>query len=89
MAEIESAARVAGLLHSHQPLLKLSQFRLQDGQLHLRRESNSTGPDVIWGQPPGSELTGEPLADTKLHRLLDQADHLGNPPGIVIDLRTP
>lgn len=86
-APVEGAARVAGLLQPHQSTLKLLHFRWQDGQLHLRHESNSTGPEVVWGQPPGSEATGEPSAEVKLQHLLANTDRLNNSANTRVDLR--
>jgi hypothetical protein len=88
-AQVEGAAHVAALLHPHQSTLKLTQFRWQNDQLHLQRDSSSATPDVIWGQASGSESNGEQLADVKLHRLLSKVDHLDNSSGSVIDLRKP
>jgi hypothetical protein len=88
-SQVEAAAHVAKLLQPQQSTLKLMQFRWQDGQLHLRSDSSARGPEVIWGSPPGAETNGEPTADVKVRRLLDQADQLNNSAHVVIDLRAP
>jgi hypothetical protein len=87
-SQVEGACRLAGLLKPHQPALKLKEFRLQAGLIHLRRDAPSSAPDVIWGQPPGLETGDEPAADVKLRRLNSLADRLGAAAGqATIDLR--
>lgn len=60
--QVESAAAVAALLHPHQDQLRLTEFRWQGDDLHLRR--GSTGADIVWGSVEAGER--------KLRRLLDE-----------------
>jgi hypothetical protein len=87
-AQVEGAARVAGLLHPHQSNLKLMQFRWQNGQLRLRGDSINAGPEVIWGRAPDVETNGEPSPESKLRHLLDQFDRPDSSADrAIIDLR--
>ncbi len=86
--QVEGAAKVAALLQPHQSALKLSQFRWRDGQLHLQRDINARGPDVIWGQAPAADSRTEPPPQVKLDRLLSAAKQLDASTRQEIDLRS-
>jgi hypothetical protein len=88
--DVEGAASVAGLLQANQAILQLMQFQWEDGQLHLHRDSGESRAEVIWGRTSSSEAAGEPSAEAKLRRLLDEVNHLDDrAKAAKIDLRTP
>jgi len=72
--EVESAARTAAFLSSHQASLHLRIFEIKSGDLKL---STPGGTRVLWGQAPGEEADGEAKASAKLDRLLNYCKQNG------------
>src|SRR5262249_44728639 len=73
-ANVEAAAKGAGVLHPRQAMLRLMALEYDaEGKLALRHHPESW-PVILWGRPPGEEAEGEPAASEKLQRLLKFCD---------------
>jgi hypothetical protein len=80
--QVEGSARVAGLLHEHRSVVRIKEFRWEEGALHLRREPVG-GWVCIWGR--AGDDPAEPSASTKLKVLLERIREDRMEP---LDLRT-
>jgi hypothetical protein len=72
---VESAARLAGLLRTHQENLLIEEYQVSSGELTLLTKLSSR---ILWGRAPGSEHPGEAKAEQKLERLLLYCREHGN-----------
>jgi hypothetical protein len=77
---VQTIAATAGVLHEHRARFQLESFELEDTGLRI---STSCGSSILWGRPPGAELSSEAPAKLKVERLLEFCagnDGLGEEP---------
>jgi hypothetical protein len=88
---VESAARVAAVIHPHQQSLRLMWLRIAGGDIRLFRGETDPGPTVIWGHAPNEETDDEATADQKVKQLLEYHSRHGDlawpSPKVIHDVR--
>lgn len=74
LAVVESAARTAAFLHANAGQLHLEAVEADDGLVW----KTANGSRILWGRPPGAEMSDEPDAACKRKWLLDYCARHGD-----------